>query len=56
MELLRKHFRQQRYSIQICGSPLVIFVNIGSMGNPLIVDAEINTLRPFYLLNLKIGM
>ena len=32
------------------------FVNIGSMGNPLIPDAEIHALQPFYLLNLKIDM
>ena len=32
------------------------YVNIGSMGNPLIPDAEKHALRPFHSLNLKIGM
>ena len=32
------------------------YVNIGSMGNPLIPDAKKQALRPFYSLNLKIGM
>ena len=29
------------------------YVNIGSMGNPLIPDVEKHALRPFYSLNLK---
>ena len=32
------------------------YVNIGSMGNPIIADAKNTLLRPFYSLNLKIGM
>ena len=32
------------------------FVQTGSMGHPLIADAEIRALRPFYLLDLKIGL
>ena len=39
----------------LCGSPLDILY-IGSMGNPLIPDAEKHALRPFYSLNSKIGM
>ena len=31
-------------------------VHIGSMGNPLIPDAEKHALWPIYSLNLKIGM
>ena len=50
---LRKRVGQQRYPIQICGSPLDICTRCGSVGNPLIADAEIYALQPFYLLNLK---
>ena len=32
------------------------YVNIGSMGNPLIPDAEKHALWPYYSLNLKIAM
>ena len=32
------------------------YVNIGSMGNPLLPNAEKPALRPFYSLNFKIGM
>ena len=32
------------------------YVNIGSMGNPLIPDTEKHALQPFYSLNLKTGM
>ena len=32
------------------------YVHNGSMGNPLIPDAEKHSLLPFYSLNLKIGM
>ena len=56
MKFLRKPVRQQRYPIQLCGSPLDIIINIGSMGNPLIPDAEKHALRPLKSLNLKIGM
>ena len=32
------------------------YVNIGSMGNPLIPDTKTHALQPFYSLNLKICM
>ena len=32
------------------------YVNIGSMGNPLIPNAEKHALQPFCSLNLQIGM
>ena len=51
MEFLRKRVGPQRYPIQLCGSPLDI-INNGSMGNPLIPDAEKHALRPFYSLAL----
>ena len=51
MEFLRKRVWPQRYPIQLCGSPLDI-INNGSMGNPLIPDAEKHALRPFYSLAL----
>ena len=55
MEFLRKCVGQQLYPIQLCGSPLDI-INNGRMGNSLTPDAEKHTLRPFYLLNSKVGM
>ena len=56
-EIFKKPVGQQRYPMQLVMwiSPRY-FVHIGSMGNPLIPDAEIHALRPFYLLNLKVGM
>ena len=52
MEFLRKHVGQQRYPIQVCGSPFDI-IHIGSMGNPLIPDAEKHALWSFCSLNSK---
>ena len=50
-------FGQQQYSNQLYGSPLNnYYVHIGVCGNPLITDTEKHALRPFYSLDLKIGM
>ena len=55
MKFLRKHVGQQGTVVSYVDLPL-IFVHLGSMGNLLIPEAEKHALRPFYLLNLKVGM
>ena len=52
--ILRKHVGHKWYPIQWI-SPQY-YVHNGSIGNPLIPDAEKHALRPFYSLNSKIGM
>ena len=44
------------YSVMWISPRYYVNINIGSVGNPLIPDAEKHALRPFYSLNLKIGM
>ena len=41
---------------QLCESPVNILYTLEVWGNPVISDAEIHSLWPFYLLNLKIVM
>ena len=53
MEFFRKPVLQQRYQSTVMLISPRLYVHIGSMGNPLIPDAEKHAFRPFYSLNLK---
>ena len=46
------------YSASYVDLPLIMILcaHIGSIGNPLMTDANKHALRPFYSLNLNIGM